>query len=207
MRLDPLYFKEIAMRMAIVVLLGLMSATPREARAQYDLIAVFSDNTHADCAVSFTCINGDCGYLGFYVFQYSASGTQGSRFKAPYQYCFYEHSFFWESHPFAGTTGNSQVGVTIPYGSCLSGWIHVLTVWYYSGSHIGAGQCCQYPVLPHPESSTGEVEVLNCAGSWVSSDNAPAIVNADPSCPCSTPSGIADQITTWGAVKALYVED
>ena len=199
--------KESAMRLATALLVGLLLLTaPTASRAQYDLIAVFSDTTHTDCAVTYTCFDEDCGFILFWVFHYSTSGAQGSRFKAPYQYCLAEHGWSGDYRPFPGTTGNTQIGVTIPYGSCLSGWIHVLTVWYWSCCHIGTGSCCEYPILPHPEAATGDVEALNCTGSWVSADNASAFVNANSSCPCAVPTGITDHVTTWGAVKALFGE-
>jgi hypothetical protein len=191
----------------LLVGLWLLSAAIPTA-AQYNLIAAFSDTTHTNCGVTYSCFgegeNEDCGYILFWVFHYSTAGAQASRFKAPYQSCFTEHGWVGDYRPFPGAIGNTQVGITIPYGSCRSGWTHILTVWYYSGSHIGAGPCCEYPISPHPEASTGQVEVLDCTGTWISADNAAAFVNPGPSCPCSIPTGIANGVTTWGAVKALY---
>jgi len=179
--------------------------TPVASRAQYDLIAVFSDTTHTNCGVTYSCYNDDCGFLVFWVFHYSTTGAKSSRFKAPEPPCFTEIDWEGDYRPFLGTIGDSQVGITIPYGSCRTGWTHVLTIWYwnrYSGPY-----CCQYAVLPHPEASTGQVEVLDCADNWISADAASAVVNPGPSCPCSIPTGIANGVTTWGAVKALYVDD
>jgi hypothetical protein len=85
--------------------------------------------------------------------------------------------------------------------------MHILTAWYYAGSLIGTADCCEYQVLPHPEASTGDVEILDCTGTWVAADHVSAFVNANSSCPCSIPTGIAGQLTTWGAVKALYIRE
>ena len=191
-----------------ILLLGLsMLLAPISSHAQYDVIAVFSDTTHTNCAVDFFCNGDDCGYILFWVFHYSTSGAQGSRFKAPYQLCLGEHGWLGEYKPFPGTTGDTQVGITVPYGPCLSGWMHILTAWYYAGSLIGTADCCEYQVLPHPEASTGDVEILDCTGTWVAADHVSAFVNANSSCPCSIPTGIAGQLTTWGAVKALYIRE
>lgn len=193
-------------RVSSLLIGAVLLSLPTMSSGQYDLIAVFSNGAHSDCAVTYTCDGSgeDCGYIIFWIFHYSTSGALGSRFKASYRPCLAEHSYLGDYRPFSSATGNSQVGVTIPYGSCLSGWTHVLTVWYYSGSNPGVAPCCEYPVSLHPEASTGEVEILDCSGGWVAADKASAFVNADLSCPCSTPTGIAERTTTWGAIKQMF---
>jgi len=168
-----------------------------------DVIAIYGDAQHADCNVV-DDPKDELGQLIFYVFHYSAVGALGSRFKAPYQTCLAEYEFVYESRPFAGTIGNSQVGVEIPYGSCLTGWIHILTIYYYDPSNLGSPSCCQYPVLPHPSSPPGEIQTIDCTNMWVLGDGIPAIVNATPSCPCDFPTGLVDAQATWGSIKALF---
>jgi hypothetical protein len=175
---------------------------PTTSFSQYNLIAIFGDTAHSNCVVV-----DNSGLYIFRVFHYSTSGTLGSRFRAPYQVCLAEYEFIQETHPFPGTTGNSQVGVSIPYGSCLTGWTHILTIFYYDYTGLGSPPCCQYPVLPYPSSSTGGIEILNCESSWIPVEGQSAIVNGDSSCPCSVATGIAAQVNTWGAVKALYFGD
>jgi hypothetical protein len=180
-----------------------LSIGPTAARAQYDLIAVYSDTTRTDCNV--TEYEGPTGWwLVFYVFHYSAGGAQGARFACPRPNCFTEYSYFGAFEPFPGVTGTPEDGVTIPYGSCLRGWTHVLTVVYYTQGNPGVGVCCEYPISPHPQSMTGSVEVLNCASNWVAASHASAFVNANASCPCEVTTGIPESDTTWGGVKALY---
>ena len=179
---------------------------PIPTHAQYDLIAVFSDATHTNCGVTESCFYDDCGYLLFWVFHYSATGAKSSRFKAPEPpTCFAEIDWLGDYRPFPSTIGDSQVGITIPYGSCTAGWTHILTIWYWT--RYSSPTCCEYAVLPHPEASTGQVEVLDCADNWISADAASAVVDPGPSCPCSIPTGIAHGVTTWGAVKALYIDN
>jgi hypothetical protein len=186
-----------------VFLIGFMLAIPTASHSQYDLIAIFADSTHSDCAVTFSCVDEDCGWIFFWFFHYSTSGAFGSRFKAPHQDCFLEQDFAGAFRPFPGTTGTTEFGITIPYGSCRSGWTHILTVGFWAGLP-GVLPCCEYPVLPHPSSTTGDVEIMDCTGNWVSADKTSAFIEADASCPCSIATGILDRATTWGAVKALY---
>jgi hypothetical protein len=168
-----------------------------------DVIAIYGDAVHTDCNV-IDDPDDEIGQIVFYVFHYSASGARGSRFKAPYQTCLAEYEFVFDGHPFAGTLGNSQNGVEIPYGTCLSGWIHILTIYYYDPSNLGSPSCCQYPVLPHPSSPPGQIESLDCANVWIESDAAPAIVNVTASCPCAIPTGVLDEDAKWGTIKALF---
>jgi hypothetical protein len=189
-------------------LIGLsLTPLPTSSRAQHDLIAVCSDATHTNCAVTDSCYNGDCNYLVFWVFHFSTTGAKSSRFKAPAPpTCFIaEIDWLGDSRPFPGTIGDSQVGITIPYGFCRTGWTHILTIWYFTP--YSGPDCCEYAVFAHPQASTGQVEVLDCADNWISAHAASAVVNPGPSCPCSSPTGIAFGVTTWGAVKALYVDD
>ena len=55
-------------------------------------------------------------------------------------------TYLGESSPFGVVIGNSQTGVSIGYGACLSGTIQLLTVRFF-----GQGltePCCVYPVGP-----------------------------------------------------------
>ncbi len=188
----------------IVGVLSLLALTVTGVSA--DVIAIYGDTLHVDCGVV-DCPDDEISLLVFYVFHYSASGALGSRFRAPYQSCLAEYEFVRDNRPFAGTVGNSQLGVEVPYGTCLTGWTHILTIYFHDPGNLGSPPCCQFPVLPHPSSSTGEIEILDCTNSWVSADGAPAIVRAGPSCPCSIPTGILEGPATWGSIKALFRSD
>ena len=177
-----------------LVLMG----TPSMSNSQTNIIAIYGDSTHSDCNIPYEMV------MRAYVFHYSSSGATGSSFQAPWQSCFVEIEFVCDERVFPITSGTSQTGVSIEYGACLTGWIHILTVLYVDYSGLGFPACCELPVLPHPNSSSGALEILDCAGSVNSATGVSGIAKADASCPCEIPSGIAESGATWGKIKELY---
>jgi hypothetical protein len=95
--------------------------------------------------------------------------------------------------------GNSQIGVWVPFGQCLSGTTHVQTinVFVQGTSEV----CCLYSVLPHPDE--GDVVIQDCLSAVVPVIGEVSVVNSDPSCFCG--GAIPVEATTWGAVKAQYM--
>ncbi len=187
------------LRISLFVVLAL--AFPVHARA--DFIGLYGDTLHTDCDID------NPGLLIFWVevFHYSAHGASGCQFSAPYQPCLVEAEFHSDIKEFAATSGDSQTGVAVDYGDCLSGWIHVLTIVYVDPVGFGGPDCCVLPVLPDPNSSSGEIEVTDCDGAVSTADALPGIVNSTEACPCGVPTGIADPSTTWGRLKALFAGD
>lgn len=188
------------MKYARVVLLVFL-LIPGSAFPQPGVIAVYGDSLHVDCNVVH---DPGPGVLVFYVFHHSAGGARECRFSAPYQSCMAEIEWGLDRSEFLNTTGSSQTGVTIEYGLCLTGWVHVLTVFCADVLGLGCPPCCEYPVLPHPDVSSGQVEDLDCDNQWVVAEGVSGLVNSNSSCPCKTPSGIESQDHTWGKIKALY---
>ena len=185
-----------------ILLFGCLLFLPAQpTSAQLNLIAVYSDSTHTDCTLS--TLPPHTFELVFWVFQNSAVGAQGARFKAPRPSCFMEYDWAKDDKPFPQTIGTSPAGVTISYGSCLTGWTHILTIHFYGD--LGIPACCEFAILPHPQSSTGNIEVLDCAGNWVSADAESGFIDNDYAlCPCSIPPWVPTHATTWGVIKALY---
>lgn len=62
----------------------------------------------------------------------------------------------------------------------------------------------EFHVLPDPDASSGEIEVLDCDGNTLvaSAGDSWVTVNADETCPCVAP--ISAQEETWSRIKALY---
>lgn len=87
--------------------------------------------------------------------------------------------------------GNSQTGITISYGACLSDPGLILTIQYMV---VGTSECSELRVVPHPHDSLGRIAVLPCAGMVVSAQGGELTVN----CPVPvTPS-------TWGRIKEMF---
>jgi len=169
--------------------------------AHADFIALYGDTLHNDCNIT----DSGCSVYQVEVFHFSAQGARGCRFRAPYQNCLAETIFHNDEPMFAATTGNSQAGVTVDYGNCLSGWIHVMSIVYWDVMFWGPAPCCELPVLPHPGESTGAIEVTDCNGTIVEAGGVSGITDRTPACPCDLPVGIEEQ-PTWGKVKAMFAD-
>jgi len=61
-----------------------------------------------------------------------------------------------------------------------------------------------YPVLTNPEVVSGQIEVTDCDNDVIFGVGLVATINGNASCPCGYPVPAVE--TTWGRVKALYVE-
>lgn len=159
------------------------------------VMIVAGDPTGRNCALT----DDIPGLVRVYIVHLAIDGSTASQFWAPMPDCMVGVEWIGDSSPYPVFSGDSQTGISISYGGCLPGPIHVLTVNYF-----GNGQstpCCEYPVLPHPDVSSGRIEAVDCAENLIFVDGGEGIVNVGPLCPCvTTPT----QMTTWGGVKALY---
>jgi hypothetical protein len=102
-------------------------------------------------------------FVQVYVFVSSYSdGLTGVRLSAPVPECVSGMIWLGDVPVFSATSGDSQNGVEIDFGSCNTTHdFHVLTINYItSGTSQG---CCIYPVLAHPQAQTGQVEFVDCS--------------------------------------------
>lgn len=151
------------------------------ASAQVPTVAIFSDSLGIDCNLPQT----SPGFFNAYVVLSSmATGVTGVQFAAPKPSCF-AGIYLADVSPFPVAIGNSQTGISVGFGGCLSGRIHVLTIRYYTDGVTPA--CCAYPVLPDP--IEGIVGYTNCSFELHAGEGWESVINADASCPCdeSTP--------------------
>ena len=182
------------------VLITIVCCFSSSGGAQTGQIIVYSDtssttNWPGPCAI----FAGHGEYIEIYVVHDNAHGVKGSSFKLG------EMSgliliYTYESSQFA-KTGDASTGVTIDYGGCSSGSFLILSVVY---GIFDAPTCSSLDVLPHQNSATGNVEIINCADNVVAGEWYGVIFN--PHDPCDPWCwGIAPvHETSWGRVKALY---
>jgi hypothetical protein len=138
------------------------------------------------------------GMLNVYIVdqaQYTM-GISGSRFSAPAPECFVG-TYLSETHPLGGV-GDSRTGITVLYGACMGGPVHVLTIHYYVEGLTP--QCCMYWTVPDPSAASGRVEIRDCDGVWRNGYGGGGFINPDQRTLCGTPV----KQTTWGGIKALY---
>lgn len=146
------------------------------ASAQVPTVAIFNDSLGIDCSLSQT----SPGFFNAYVVLSSmAAGVTGVQFAAPRPSCL-AGSYLTDVKVFPVTIGTSQSGVSIAFGGCLSGRVHVLTIRYFADAVTPA--CCAYPVLPDP--NEGIVGYTDCSFELHAGEGWESVVNADASCPC-----------------------
>lgn len=159
------------------------------------LLSLSADTQGSNCFIS----DVGPGLLTAHVVHTFSPGTTGSSFSAPRPPCMTDAVWIADSSPLSIVTGNSQTGVSVVYGACLTGAFHVLSITYFGSGTTPA--CCWYPILPNP--STGFIDAVDCNGLLVTSfAGSPAVINGNYTCDCS-PALAAEQ-STWGRVKALY---
>lgn len=137
------------------------------------------------------------GIYSVYVVHVDVSGSEGCQFSAPLPAC-YPGSFLSDGNVHDVVLGNSQDGVSVAYGQCLSGPIHVLTINVFNQGLTQ--QCCRWWVRPHPDNVNQQIEATNCSRDFIYPLGAPGTFNADAGC------GDPYEESTWGRVKKLYDE-
>jgi hypothetical protein len=166
--------------------------------AQADTIGLYADPSGTSCNITATA-----SLTFVYVVHVSPLGTSGCAFSAPKPSCWTGATWLGDQDPYCLIgCGDSQTGKMVGYGSCLVGSIHVSTIMYLA---LGPSEpCCAYPVLPHPDSPGGQIEVVDCDFNPGSAVGLMGMVNGSTACPCGYPVLVEE--TTWGSIKALYGE-
>lgn len=149
------------------------------------------------------------GVTQYHVVHVLTPGAISISFSAPLPAC---HTGDWISDTpmFPSTIGDSQHGVTVDYGTCLYSPIHVLTINLQT--YGTTPECCCYPPAPHPETPSGEIEMVDCGyetnfvphdhGSFINNSPYVVCVGADGVCECERTVPV--DASTWGGIKALY---
>jgi hypothetical protein len=139
------------------------------------------------------------GLLNIYVVLRWYSGSTAVQFSAPKPSCF-TALYLSDTHAFPVTIGNSQYGVSVGFGECRVGLVHVLTMTYFAYGTTPAD--CIYRTQPDPLSMSGWIEIVNCAFESVLIDEGGNYINP-PEAGCGT---IPAETVTWGRVKSLFTE-
>ncbi|UCG52671.1 MAG: hypothetical protein JSW58_03735 [Candidatus Latescibacterota bacterium] len=176
----------------VIVFAGHLCANP----VGWGGFALFSDPQGTDAFI----IDEMPGLLVIYVVQgYTiGDGATAAQFSAPQPECF-EATYISDTQIFPVTIGNSQTGVAVGYGQCLTAPIHVLSINYF-GEGL-TGECCFYWLQPDPNVPSGEIEVVDCNSQLVFMPGGAGVINPDEGL-CGTPV----EPSTWGKVKSLYKE-
>ena len=163
------------------------------AYGQAGAIVLAGDPEGVDCNLN----DSTAGMCSYYVVHVGTPGATASQFSAPAPSCF-TGAWLSDTVVFPVTVGDSQNGVSIGYGPCTPGPIHVLTINFFCQGMTPI--CCYYSVKPHPEVLSGNVEVVDCANSLLEAKGGFGIVNSTSECECGPPT----RDSTWGRVKSIF---
>ena len=177
----------------LLAMSGLAIATL--AFAQAGSIGIFADAGATDCNL----LDQGPGLCTFNVVHVLTPGATAVEFAAPQPDCF-NATYLADVKALALTIGNSQTGSSVGYGACVASPIWVCGIIYFCQGLTEP--CCYYPVVPSPSVPENEILIVDCNHEIQYATGGEGIINSDGSCRCDVPV----QETTWGAVKALYVE-
>jgi hypothetical protein len=165
---------------------------------QAGAVMLFSDPGFNSCNISDVA-----GPVSVYVVHDLHSGASGVQFSAPIPSCWTGAVWVADQNPNTLNFGDSQNGLAVSYGGCLSGPVLVTTILVLSQ---GLGpECCTYPVLPDPNAPTGQIEGVDCTPAKTFPNGGQAMINGNGTCPCGITTRV--ETTTWGGVKALYAPE
>lgn len=173
------------------------------ATAGYTIIRTFADK---DGTVPF--IEDTGGMISIYVVVNSFTPLMAVEFAAPVPGCFAGASWVSDTEVIGVAIGDSQNGVSIGFGQCLSAPIHVLTVNIMTQGQTET--CCLYPVVEHPY--TGDVAAVDCSPAVIVAQGAGGVVSSrllwvgDPSPPDNATEQPVNTTLSWGVnACGLYV--
>lgn len=178
-------------------MLTLLVALPAAgALGQTGYIGLYADPAGTECTVS----DQGGGEVNVYVIHQATSGAAASQWRIVSGGGF-AMTYIGEkwSYPVIGDT---QVGASVSYGSCLGAPNLLCTVTYMS---YGVSSSCSYlEVVADPASIGGTIEVVDCTSNRMSAPGGKLYVNPDGSCPCGQANAV--QSTDWGRIKAMFTD-
>lgn len=177
-------------RVVIIACLWLTLCTLGGAAHATPYVMFFEDAGFTDVYLDGT------GLVNVYVVVRGYPSTTAVQFWAPIPDC-WPATFLAESCPFI-SIGNSQTGLSIAYGACLSEPVHVLTISLWVTGPPPPGICCQLECLPDPQAPSGHVEFVDCNATKVIGYNTAAMISEPGAVPPtvgspSPPDGATDQ--------------
>jgi hypothetical protein len=137
----------------------------------------------------------------FHVVHIGQEPASAVQFSAPIPECL-GGTWVGDAHPFSVVIGNSQIGVSVGYGTCLLPPIHVMTINVIVEDT--PPDCCFYELdrdLGDPHGALGEITVVDCEETIFHILAGRSVINPDPLL-CPTPV----EQSSWGRIKAMYVQ-
>ena len=181
----------------VVMILVATTSTQLRAQSIEATITLSSDPSATSC----TLVDNQEGLLNIYVLNEIPLGLVSSSFRVASSAGF-NADYMSETIHMLFHTGDLRTGIEITYAYCASGTVLLATMTYMG--HGNSEPCAYLEVLPHPDSFSGSIEVMNCAfDTFRGGTLGPLLVNPVSS-QCAPWCVVSVQSSTWGAVKALY---
>ncbi|MCK5645104.1 MAG: hypothetical protein KAJ19_30165 [Gammaproteobacteria bacterium] len=189
-------------RASIIFTTILVMVTVGAVHAQPGSISLSSSSYRSWCCNSY---DQQPGLIKIYVYHVFTPGATASQFMVVSSSGAYL-TYLGESSPFDAVIGNSQTGIAISYGACLSSPISLLEIMYFG---MGLSETCSFiSVRPSPSTPSGNIEVADCSDppNVLFSVGGDLVINPDESCmwwECFCDPDPVEQ-TSWGQIKSLY---
>lgn len=139
-------------------------------------VGVYMDVDGTDCQL----LDPSAGLITYYIVAI-APGATAVQFAAPRPPCF-TATYLSDTSPFPVVIGNSQTDVSIGYGACLTGAVHVLSIAYFGSGTTPS--CCFYPVIPG--NTQTDVILVDCAANIFAGRGLSHPINGTSACLCSS---------------------
>ena len=190
------------MRSIALLLTSALLVAPVASAAQdyWADISVFSDPLGSSCSL----LDGGVAPFNVYVLcrPTPGIGLVGSRFRISSSPGF-GGEYVSETIHLPFFVGDLFAGIEVGYAWCYTTDLLVATIAYMG--HGTSQPCSELAVFPHPQTYTGDIEVMDCYFEWLhASTVGPLLVNpVDGHCePACAP--VRTESKTWGKVKSLY---
>jgi hypothetical protein len=175
-----------AIMRTVFAALALILVAPIAIHAQTGYIGIFSNNTGTNCNIT----DAAPGLLSVYVVHVNSTGATACQYKAAKPACM-TATYLSDTNLFGVTIGNSQTGVSIGYGGCRNGNIHLQTISYFASGTTPA--CCSYPATCDPlgynACSGGLIDFVDCDFNPTLGTGAAGVINGNATCPCGALPG------------------
>jgi hypothetical protein len=190
-------------RMAIGVAVLLVLA-PTNLYPQAEVVGIFSDLAYTDC----TLLDDLVSPRSIYVVHKNTSGAVSVRFRVEVGGGF-TGVFLWFDAP-GINLGDPFTGMTISYGTCMSGDVPFMTLhWMCDGS---SPDCAWLRIVADPQAESGLIEAVDCSSNTFYPTGGVMSVNPVVGVCFGPPGGILGchlppvpaTEHTWGYIKALY---
>jgi hypothetical protein len=142
-------------------------------------VALYSDPAFTDPYLGL----GAPGVIPIYVVVHSPTPVTAVQYWAPIPNCWEGATYFGDDNQFPVTIGDSQSGIAIAFGDCLSEPVHVQTINVLVSQPLPSDVCCWFQPQPHPQSISGEIEFADCDQTKFFGIGSPGVVgdgNAPP---------------------------